>query len=186
MGRLSQVLKCSSQPLLIIFGGLPGVGKTTIARELACQLSGVHVRIDSIEQAIRDSGAITGSVADLGYRVAYAIAEDNLRVGRTVIADSVNPLTLTRNAWVDVAKRALVCPIEVEIKCSDLNEHRSRVESRIIDLSGLMPPTWEEVVFRDYEQWDHGHIVIDTTNRKVEESVLEIRRALATYLINPA
>lgn len=36
--------------------------------------------------------------------MAYAIAEDNLRVGRTVIADSVNPLQLTRNTWLDVGE----------------------------------------------------------------------------------
>ena len=42
--------------MLIIVGGLPGIGKTTIARELASQLGAIYVRIDSIEQAIRDSG----------------------------------------------------------------------------------------------------------------------------------
>ncbi|MFY9659052.1 MAG: AAA family ATPase [Terriglobales bacterium] len=42
--------------MLIILGGLPGTGKTTIARELARQLRAVHVRIDSIEEAILDSG----------------------------------------------------------------------------------------------------------------------------------
>jgi len=31
-----------------------------------------------------------------GYEVAYAIAEDNLRLGRTVIADSVYPAEGTR------------------------------------------------------------------------------------------
>jgi len=40
--------------VLVIFGGLPGVGKTTIAQELARQIGAMHVRIDSIEQAIRD------------------------------------------------------------------------------------------------------------------------------------
>lgn len=38
--------------MLIIFGGLPGTGKTTIARELARQTGAMHLRIDSIEQAI--------------------------------------------------------------------------------------------------------------------------------------
>ena len=42
--------------MLIILGGLPGTGKTTIARELARQLGAEHLRIDSIEQAIRESG----------------------------------------------------------------------------------------------------------------------------------
>ena len=37
--------------MLIVFGGLPGTGKTTVARELARQLGAVHLRIDSIEQA---------------------------------------------------------------------------------------------------------------------------------------
>ena len=32
-------------------------------------------------------------------RIGYAVAEDNLRLGRTVVADSVNPVKLTRDAW---------------------------------------------------------------------------------------
>ena len=46
--------------MLIIFGGLPGTGKTAIARELARQIGAVHLRIDSIEQVIQDSGELSG------------------------------------------------------------------------------------------------------------------------------
>ena len=42
---------------LIAFGGLPGTGKTVIAREVVREVNAVYVRIDSIEQAIRASGA---------------------------------------------------------------------------------------------------------------------------------
>ena len=91
--------------MLIVFGGLPGVGKTTIARELARHLGAVYLRIDTIEQAILDSGMLTGALNDVGYRVGYAVAENNLLLGRTVIADSVNPHRLTRDAWVAVASR---------------------------------------------------------------------------------
>ena len=69
--------------------------------------------------------------------VAYAIAEDNLRLGRTVIADSVNPVEVTRAAWRDVAQRACKRCIEIEIVCSDQAEHRRRVESRIAEASSL-------------------------------------------------
>jgi predicted kinase len=75
-------------PILIIFDGLPGTGKTAIAWELARQLDAMYVRIDSIEQAIRDSGVVSKPLNDAGYRVGYAVAEDNLRLGRTVVADS--------------------------------------------------------------------------------------------------
>jgi predicted kinase len=84
--------------MLIIFGGLPGVGKTEIARELARQLKAMYVRIDSIEQTMRDSGALRGPLNDAGYRVGYRVAEENLHLGRVLVADSVNPLQLTRDA----------------------------------------------------------------------------------------
>ena len=101
--------------MLIVFGGLPGAGKSTIARELARQIGAVHLRIDSMEQAIWASRVASQPLNDAGYRVAYAVAEDNLRIGRTVIADSVNPLQLTRDAWVEVAKSAPVRVIEIEV-----------------------------------------------------------------------
>ena len=164
--------------MLIIFGGLPGTGKTMIAKELACQIGAVYLRIDSIEQAMRDSGAVSQPLNETGYRVAYVIAEDNLRLGRTVIADSVNPIRLTRDAWIGVAHRAQVGAAEVEVICSDPQQHRQRVETRPADISGLRLPTWEEVVSREYQPWERKHIVIDTTGHSVAESVEELREAL--------
>jgi predicted kinase len=164
--------------MLIIFGGLPGVGKTAIAAELARLIGALHLRIDSIEQTIRASGFVNQPLDDAGYRVAYAVAEDNLRIGRTVIADSVNPLPLTRDAWVSVANRARVRAIEIEVMCSDVNEHRRRVETRNTDIPGLKLPIWEEVVGREYHLWDREHLVIDTASRTIEQNVDAIRQVL--------
>ena len=150
---------------------MPGVGKTTIARELARQLEAVHLRIDSIEHAIRACGAAPEPMDDAGYRVAYAVAGDNLRLGRTVIADSVNPLPVTRDAWVEVANNARSAVVECEIICSDLEEHKRRVGARTADLPGSTSPTWQEVVTRDYRPWDRERVVIDTARRSVDESV---------------
>ena len=160
--------------MLIVLGGLPAVGKTTIARELARVLGAVHIRIDSIEQAIRASGIVSGSLDDAGYRAGYAVAEDNLRLGRTVIADSVNPWPLTRAAWADVARRAETRAVEIEVTCSDPAEHRRRVEDRDVDVPGLKLPSWEEVTSRDYRPWTSAHLVVDTSARSHAQCVAEI------------
>jgi predicted kinase len=100
--------------MLIVFGGLPGTGKTTVARALARHLQAVHVRVDTIEQAIRSCDVLKADVGPAGYLVAYGVVEDNLRLGRTVVADSVNSVRVTRDAWLDVARRAGVRAVEVE------------------------------------------------------------------------
>jgi predicted kinase len=163
---------------LIAFGGLPGTGKTVVAREVARELNAVYVRIDSIEQAIRASGVLHRTIDDAGYRVAYVIAEDNLRMGRTVVADCVNPIQITREAWIGVANRAQAKTVEVEIVCSDPQQHRLRVENRVSDIPGLKLPSWDEVISREYEPWQRKHIVIDTARRTVSDNVNELLQLL--------
>jgi predicted kinase len=164
-----------SAGILIVLSGLPGVGKTTVARELARRTGAVHVRIDSIEQALRAAGR---PVEGEGYDVAYAVAEDNLQLGRSVIADCVNPWPLTRAAWRDVAARAGARVLEVELVCSDRDEHRRRVESRAADIPGHAVPTWQQVEERDYRPWEGARMMLDTARL----SVAPVTAALAAEL----
>ena len=157
--------------MLIAFSGLPGTGKTTIARRLAAHLGATYLRIDTIEQALRDQGI---QATTEGYAVAYRLAADNLRLGRTVIADSVNPLAITRNAWQAVATETNTRIIEIETICSDPTEHRNRVESRTTDVPNLILPTWDKVQSRDYEPWNHPHLVIDTAAMSIQAAVAAI------------
>jgi predicted kinase len=162
--------------MLLVFSGLPGVGKTSIARELARAAGAVYVRIDSVEQALRDEGL---QVEGEAYAVAYAVAQDNLRLGRMVVADCVNPWPLTRKTWRSVADRAGVRAVDVEIVCSNANEHRRRVESRRADIPTHRLPTWTEVLNHDYREWDGERLVIDTARTSVDEAVRMILSAIS-------
>ncbi len=162
--------------MLIVFAGSPGSGKTTIARALALRLRATYLRIDTIEQAVRDAGLTKDELGAAGYLVAYAVAEENLGGGRRVVADCVNPVALTRQAWRDVACRAGAGIAEIEVMCSDEAEHRRRVETRTQDIAGLQLPTWAEVLARVYEPWTEPHGVIDTAALGVAEAVAAAER----------
>ena len=165
--------------MLIVFGGLPGTGKTTLARRVAQRRRATYLRIDSIEQAIRASGTLAGDVGPSGYLVAYALAEANLALGQDVVADSVNPLAVTRDAWRRAAARASSPCVEIELVCSDPVEHRRRVETRGADIAGLRVPSWDDVQRRAYHPWDGPRLVLDTAGRSVADLLARLHRHIA-------
>jgi predicted kinase len=167
---------------LIVFSGLPGVGKSVLARATSSALSVVLIRVDELEAAMRRAGVEDGQPTGLAaYMVAEVIAERCLQANCGAAVDAVNALEAPRQQWRDVARRTAAVVCVVEVVCSDAAEHRRRVESRTADVTGQVLPTWEEVLTRDYEPWQEERLVIDTcapgehaaaVQRFVEERVL--------------
>lgn len=81
--------------MLLILGSLPASGKSTISKWVAHALSAAYMRVDTIEQTLRDAGL--NKVHNEGYELAYKIAADNLSLGFSVVADSVNCIGVTCN-----------------------------------------------------------------------------------------
>ena len=152
-------------------GGLPATGKSTIARALAQREQLPYLRVDTIEQAILRSGT-TNPSATAGYVVAYSLAADQLKVGFSVVVECVNPLAVTRRAWSTVAQRHSARLLNVEVTCSDEDEHRRRAEERVADIPDLVLPTWQQILDRDYDAWTTDRLVLDTAvidhNRAVQ------------------
>ena len=148
---------------LYIFSGLPGSGKSTLSQLLAVHVGAAYVRIDTIEQVLREVYSI--DVKGEGYRLAYRVAADNLRLGVSVVADSCNPIELTRREWERVAEETGAQYVNIEIICSDLQEHRKRVETRLSTVPTLILPTWRDVTEREYDNWTVDRLVVDTCGR---------------------
>lgn len=152
-----------------------------MSQRVAKEFGAVYLRIDSIEQGLRDLCSI--QVQGEGYRLGYRIAADNLRLGLTVVADSCNPIELTRREWEQVARDAQVDFLNIEVICSDPSEHRERIERRVADIPRLKLPSWSEVETREYHEWTVDRIVIDTAGRSQVECENELfsrlRRVLA-------
>ena len=170
------------RPTLYIFSGLPESGKTTLAQLVAQRLHSAYLRIDTIEQGLRD--LCTVYVQGEGYRLAYRIAADNLRLGMSVIADSCNPIEFTRREWEQIALEIQARHINIEVICSDIHEHRRRVENRMCTVPGMKLPTWKEVENREYHDWTVDRIVVDTS-RSVPDCIDELLSELSRMEAHP-
>lgn len=162
---------------LFIFAGLPGTGKTTLSQRLAQRVQAVHLRIDSFEQGLRD--LCSWQVLGEGYRLSYRIAADNLSLDIDVVADSCNPIEMTRKEWEQVAKDSNAAFTNIEVVCTDTTEHRRRIEqTRENNIPGLRLPSWTAVENREYHRWSQDRIVIDTAKKSEEECFDELCSAL--------
>lgn len=136
----------------MVFAGLPGSGKSLLARGVADAIGATYLRIDSIESAIV-STLMPYRDNPVGYVVAERVAADQLVAGRHVVADAVNGVAAARAGWAALAARTGAVLRFVEVRCSDAAEHRRRVETREAEMPGQGVPTWEQVLRRRYEPW---------------------------------
>jgi len=164
-------------PVLVALAGLPGVGKTTVARHL-CRLTGAaFLRIDSIEHVLhaRDPGR---DLRDDGYVLAAALAGDNLRLGLDAVTDCVNPSAAMREIFRAAAHAAGARCLGVELVCSDRAQHRRRVAARQPDLPGGRVPDWAAVEARDYEPWEEAALRLDTARLSPDAAAKRIAAAM--------
>jgi len=155
--------------MLIVFGGLPGSGKTTLSAAVARRLGAVYLRVDAVESAMWDCGIDRDQPTGLAaYGVAQAIAGANLHLGTTVVADAVNAVEAARAGWRGVASVGGVPLRMVEVVCSDPAEHRRRVEARRPGPDQRFVPTWAQVQAREWEPWTEPHLTVDTVTSSDE------------------
>ena len=149
--------------MLIVVGGLPGVGKTTVAREVARQLPAAHLRIDTFEVALVRLGLLpAGDVSAQGYELALAAADTCLRAGTDVVVDAVFDVAAARRPFRELGA-GLGVPVHwLRLVCTDRAEHRRRVTDRVADLPGHVVPSWPAVEGRRVDRWHERHTVVDT------------------------
>lgn len=163
-------------PVLIVFGGRPGSGKSTIAQALSGNLGAVLLEIDRIEAPIQAKHG--RDIGPLGYNVAYQVATSNLDLGHIVVADCVNPIAVTRNAWASVAMGCKATLVQVNVICSDVQVHCRRVEQRLMErpMQGL--PDWDSVRARQIDEWPDADITLDTASQDPGAAVTAILNSL--------
>ncbi len=156
-----------TKPKLIIMSGLPSSGKSTISERIATELKVPIFSVDPIESAIIKSGITKSFETGLAaYIVAQDLAEEQLKLGLSVVIDAVNAEDEGKQVWRDLSVKIETPLVVIECLTSDKGVHRARIEARRRNLHGMPEITWDTVEERRkaYTDWDIDTLKLDTGN----------------------
>ncbi|HEY7339315.1 MAG TPA: AAA family ATPase [Ktedonobacterales bacterium] len=159
-------------PHLIVLSGLPGTGKSTIAELLAKRLRLPIFSVDPIESAIITAGIAKSFETGLAaYLVAATLADEQIKLGNSVIIDAVNAEEEGKDVWRGLAKKHGV-ELIILLVALERSLHKQRLESRVRNLHGFSEVTWDKVEARRKEvtPWKEPVLELDAS-RDVEMSV---------------
>ena len=165
---------------VVIFNGLPGTGKSVLARQAARFLGCSVLSKDILEAALWRSGIgpelRSGWVA---YELMTSIAEDQLRVGQSVVLDSVATYERIRSGWRDLAVAHGATSVTISCICSDEAVHRERLARRQREIPGWHEIDWHQVedTRRRYEPCSAPELVLDAVN-PLDDNLVLLDRAL--------
>jgi|GEM_PF-1486698 len=165
--RASRYIQLMKSQRLIVMAGLPGSGKSTVAEGIASSLQAPVVSVDPIEAAMWESGLKKLETGIAAYAVARAITAENLKRGLTVIVDAVNPVEAARDMWRTLSAEKNVPLAFIEVQCADEAVHRSRIEARVRNITGMSEVKWTKVLERrrEYEPWNQERLKLDSSHQ---------------------
>ncbi len=158
----------------------PGTGKTTLAAAIARRLGAVHISVDAVEEGLLRAGLEPGWTTGVGaYEAVRAAAEQNLRLGHTVVVDAVNDSDAARDTWRQAVANARRGLRFVMLHPPEVDEHRRRLHHRQRPFSRVAEPTWEQVCERArmYAPWSDEPIEL-SANESVDALVEHVHAAL--------
>ena len=150
---------------LIVLAGLPGSGKSTLAEALSRYFLLPLLSVDPIEAAMWRGRLSRDQTGIAAYGVAQALADEQLRLGHSVIVDAVNPVEAPRAAWRGLAAKYRADLKIIECVCADQATHRRRIEARVRNIEEMAEVTWARVEERraGYEAWTDPRLTLDTS-----------------------
>lgn len=134
---------------LIVFSGLPGTGKSTLADRLAAEIGVPSFAGDWLMGGLKPAHKVLSqldrpSYVETYYSLLGTLITRQLMLGQSAIVDGVLDDPVARE-WRRIAHKYGAEFFVIECHCSDLGTHRSRVELRRRDIPGWHEIDWNHV-----------------------------------------
>jgi hypothetical protein len=159
---------------LVIFSGLPGTGKSTLANRLACELRWPLLRIDDVAGNVPENADYR--FWDEKILVLLNIAAAQVELGVSVIADSVF-MGADRFHAQEIARKhgALFRPVYCFVSDESLWERR--VTERSETLADSAVATWERIQHQRqwFAPWQPGTGLFVDAVEPVERNYAQVR-----------
>ena len=158
--------------------GIPGTGKSTLARRICELTNAILLDVDTVKSSVMSS--FDGDIdfkftSKISYDIIFSLADDNLKVGNSVIIDSPCSFEIILERGENLAKKHGAFYKFIECHLEDLDEvNRRRIMRDILPSQAYNTPI-DENQYRDSigklkRPADGNHLLVNTS-QMVDEYV---------------
>ena|SRR3990172_5057233 len=169
--RLGPLPEPSPRPALVVLVGLPGVGKSTLARRLAALAQVAVVGSDDVRKILFSHPHYTDGEHARVFNAAYATLAELLRQGVSAVFDATNLRESARRKAYKIARDTDSHLVVVEVTAAP-EVVRQRMEARDngADPQDRSDATWEvyQAMAETAEPLRRRHYTVDTSGDMTE------------------
>ena len=171
-----------ARPALVMLSGLPGSGKSHLAREIVARYPLAVVASDALRRALVKRPTYSQKESARLFSAVHALLEDLLSRGVPAMLDATNLKEAHRRPVYDVAERTGARLLVVEVRARDKivrgRLHARRAREDPADVSEATVEVYK-MMREDAEPITRPHIVVDTSADHLGSSVDRIVSELA-------
>ncbi len=165
---------------LVIFSGLPGTGKSTLAERSAHELRLPLLCIDDVVDKVPENADF--SFWDSKISVLLNLVETQLKLDLDVIVDSVF-MNMDRHHAQALARKYQARFMPIHVFMSDEKLWKERVTSRYNELDIPDAATWERIQQqrRHFRKWEPGTALFIDSVEPVERNLVKVLDFLSNW-----